>query len=119
MTDGTLSLFEVPRDVPAEPYEFGADIERDQQRLVSIAGELALRAGRHGITASDIRIAAVNAGVFTEHETEARMRALNLGVICKRAGLFPTGQYRRSDVPRAHKNLNLVWVVREFAEGAA
>jgi len=99
--------------------DFEADVARDQQRLATLAGELALKAGRHGVCVSDLRIAAENRGILSGEESESRMRALNLGAVMRRAGLFATKQYRRSDVGRAKRNLNQIYVIQELAEGAA
>jgi hypothetical protein len=71
---------------------------------------------RHGVTASDIRIAGVNRGLLTGEE---RGRTLSwLSKVPAAAGLVTTGNYRRSDVPKAHGNLNAVWVLPEFQQEA-
>lgn len=94
--------------------DFEADIARDIERLKTLAGQLALKAGRHGCTVSDLRIAAVNAGVLTGQESAGRMKRLNLAAIMRDAGLRATEGYRRSVVPRSHSNLHRVWVIPEF-----
>jgi hypothetical protein len=104
MTD-TLSLFD-------------HDVARDIDRLKELAHELALRNGRHGITVGDLRLAAETRGILTGHESLARMKALNLGQVPRKAGLYRTEERRASRINRAHGNQNFVWVVREFAEVA-
>ena len=94
------------------------DLERDRERLVDLARELGLKAGRSGVCVSDLRIAAVNRGILTGEESSTRMKRLNLGAIMTRAGLIATRNYRRSDVARAHGNLNVVHVIQEFTEVA-
>jgi hypothetical protein len=98
--------------------DFEADIARDVERLTTLAGELALKAGRHGVTVSDLRLAAVRAEILTGGESASRMKQLNLGAVMKAAGLFASGMYRRSDVGRSHGNLHSVWTTIEFAEEA-
>ncbi len=98
--------------------DLDADIVRDVERLKTLAGELALKAGRHGVTVSDLRLAAVRAGILTGGESDTRMKRLNLGKIARLAGLKATDRFRRSDVARAHGNLNRVHVLPEFAEVA-
>ena len=97
---------------------FAFDCERDIERLTRLAAELGLKAGRHGVTVSDLRIAAENRGILTGDESAARMKQLNLGAVMRAAGLYATKQYRRSDVGRAHGNLNAVWTTIEWAEVA-
>lgn len=99
--------------------DFEADIARDVERLTTLAGELALERGKHGITVSDLRLAAETRGILTGKESEGRMKALNLGKIPRKAGLYPTGEFRKSRIKRAHKNRNQVYVIREYAEVAA
>jgi hypothetical protein len=91
----------------------GLDLLR--HRLTTLAGELARKSGRGGVTASDLRIAATNKGWLTGEESEARMKALNLGATFAAAGLVASDRFRRSDVPRARRNLNRVWTLPEFA----
>lgn len=97
---------------------FSDDIERDIGRLTTLAAELGLKAGRHGATVSDLRLTAVARGILTGEETAERMKRLNLGAIMRASGLISTRNYRRSDVGRAHGNLNTGWVIVEFAEVA-
>ena len=102
--------------------DFEADLARDIERLTKLAGELALKAGKHGVTVSNLRLAAVSAGILTGGESASRMKRLNLGAVMPKAGLFRSGKYRRSDVGRSHGNLHSVWVVEELKsseQGAA
>lgn len=99
-----------------------AVIARDVERLTTLAGELALKAGKHGVTVSNLRLAAVAGEILTGEESEARMKRLNLGAVMRKAGLYRSGDYRRSDVGRSHGNLHAIWVVEEFKpseQGAA
>lgn len=114
-----------PRTLPGSDWPqrmlldlFNDDIARDFERLTRLAAELGLKAGRHGCTVSDLRIAAVNRGILVGDESAARMKQLNLGAVMRAAGLCATKQYRRSDVGRAKRNLNVVWTIQEFAEVA-
>lgn len=90
---------------------------RDVERLVPLAKELARRAGRSGITVSDLRITAVQRGLLTGAEEGKRLAYL--GSVMPAAGLVTTGHYRRSDVAKSHGNLHSVWVHPDYAEGAA
>lgn len=94
-----------------------ADRARDSERLQALAVELAQKAGRNGVCVSDLRIAAVNRGLLTGEERGRRLSFL--GAVMRKAGLVSTGQYRRSDIPKAHGNLGLIWVAPEYAEQAA
>jgi hypothetical protein len=99
--------------------DFEADLERDRARLATLAGELALKAGKHGVTSSDLRISAENKGILTGEESEARMNLLNVRSIMRKAGLVMTKQWRQSDVAKAKGSPNRVYVLPEFAEVAA
>ena len=94
------------------------DLTRDIERLTKLASELGPKAGHHGVTVSDLRIAAENAGILTGQESASRMKRLNLGAILLAADLYRTKRYRRSSVPRSHGNIHVVHVIREFAEVA-
>lgn len=107
MTD--RDLFSVVAD------EFTA---RDVERLIGLAVELALCEGDEGITVSDLREAAERIGIPTGEESAEKMKRLNLGAVLQRAGLRATDRLRRSKVPRAHGNRNVVWVHQRFI-GAA
>ena len=87
--------------------------ERDLDRLVPLARELAERAKGDGITVANVRVAAVQRGLLTGEEQNRKLSYL--GGLMKRAGLVSTGQYRRSGIGRSHGNLNQVWVDRRFA----
>ncbi len=107
--------------IPSPAHDEGRRLElaRDRERLCTLAGELALKAGRHGVTVSDLRIAAVNGKLLTGEESERRMKELNLGAVMASAGLHASGAYRRSTIVRSRRNLHVVWVLPEFAEVAA
>lgn len=73
-------------------------------RLVPIAQRLAERGE---ITMTDVRREAYRLGILTGHETKGQMSAL--GVVAKRAGLIPTGEYRQSDLDSTHARPQRVW----------
>lgn len=87
------------------------------QRLVPITVELAKKAARSGITVADIRLAAVQRGILTGAEKGRELSYLN--AVPRAAGLHNTRQYRRSVIDKAHGNLNVVWLLPEYAEAAA
>lgn len=98
--------------------DFRADAERDIERLIPIALELARAAGEQGVTVASLRSIAVARGILTGQEKGRRLSYL--GVVLKRAGLRPTGEYRRSHIDRSHGNLHAVYVLPKFgSEGAA
>lgn len=102
------SLFDHPRDQRAWQRS------RDAERLTEIARDLAQRAGHHGITVANLRHAGEQRGILTGEE---RGRSLSyLGTVMRRAGLVPTNQMRRSDIPRSHGNLQRVWVAPHYGE---
>lgn len=75
--------------------------------LVPLARQLARNAGTMGITVSDLRMVAADLGLLP---TLGRGRALSfLGAVMERAGLVPTGKYRRSAVEQSHGNLHAVF----------
>jgi hypothetical protein len=82
---------------------------RDIERLIPLARELAQKAGPHGITVSNLRLAAVSRGLLTGEETGRRLSFL--GAVMRRAALINTGQWRRSDIGRSHGNLNAIWIL--------
>jgi hypothetical protein len=100
-------------------FDVADDLDSLRGRLTILAGQLAEKAGRHGITVSDLRTYAMNAGWLTGQESEHRMNELRLGAVMRAAGLISTGSYRRSTVPQAKRSPNAVYVVREYVEGAA
>lgn len=111
-TDG-LGLFEQPAAEPARPQWASAgeqDIERAIERMAAIARELGEKAGERGVTVSDVRITAENRGLLTGEERGRRLSYL--GTVMKRAGLEPTEEFRRSDVPKSNGNLHRVYVIR-------
>jgi hypothetical protein len=91
-----------------------------EKNLVRIAQELAMRAGKHGVTVCDIRIHAEQRGLLTGEERGRQLSWLCL--IPRKAGLKSTGQVRPSTRPRAHGNFQRTWVLPAFAvqlQGAA
>lgn len=85
--------------------------------LVPIARELAEKAKGYGVTISDVRLTAIQRGLLPP---DAEGRALSfLGAVLARAGLVPTERFRRSDIARAHGNLNRVATLPEYKDGAA
>jgi hypothetical protein len=90
-----------------------SDIARQIERMADIARELGARAGDSGVTISDVRIAAENRGVLTGEERGRRLSYL--GVVMRRAGLVPTDEFRRSDIPKSHGNVHRVFILRERA----
>jgi hypothetical protein len=86
-----LSLLGLAQAVQRHPTEMA--------RCVAIARRLALRGP---ITIDDVRR---EAGLL-----EGRGRSLSyLGAVMRCAGLVPTGQYVRSELPVTHGNLRQVW----------
>jgi len=83
--------------------------DRDIERLVPVAIELATKAGRHGVTIADLRITAVNRGLLTGEERGRRLSFL--GVVMKKAGLRSTNEFRRSSIEKSHGNPHIVWVL--------
>lgn len=94
-----------------------ADRARDFERLIPLAQELASKAGRHGVTVSDLRLFAEARGLITNHESGRRLSYL--GKVMQAAGLVATKEWRRSSIPRSHGNAQVVWVAAEYAEQAA
>ena len=98
--------------------DFHADAERDIQRLIPLALELAQTAGAEGVTVANVRLIAVARGILTGEEKGRRLSYL--GKVLQRADLVSTGEYRRSSIPRSNGNLHAVYVLPEFGrEGAA
>lgn len=122
-TEG-LDLFEQPPDVvPSASEPEGADRpmtpeernQRDIDRLVPLARELAQKAGRHGVTVADLRTHAVNRGLLTGEEQGRRLSFL--GSLMKAAALHPTPSFRRSHIDRSNGNLQRIWVAPEYEHG--
>jgi hypothetical protein len=84
--------------------------------LAPIARELAVKAGPLGIIAADVRLAGVQRGILTGTETGRELSYLP--AVMRAAGLVSTGQYRKSQIPKAHANPNLVHVAPEYARAA-
>lgn len=98
--------------------DFRPDAERDIERLVPLAKELARTAGADGVTVANLRSIAVARGILTGEERGRRLSYL--GKVMQRAELVPTGEYRRSHIGRSHGNLHAVYVLPAFRrEGAA
>jgi hypothetical protein len=109
----TPDLFSQPAEnstPPAWSTSGEQDIERQIERMAAIARELGEKAGDRGLTISDVRITAENRGVLTGEERGRRLSYL--GTVMKRAGLEPTEEFRRSDVPRSNGNLHRVYRMR-------
>lgn len=100
-------LFSQPAESPAWSVSGEQDIERQIERMAAIARELGEKAGDRGCTISDVRITAENRGVLTGEERGRRLSYL--GTVMKRAGLEPTEEFRRSDIPRSNGNLHRVY----------
>jgi hypothetical protein len=107
------------RETPTLFDVVAEDLDGLRAKMTVLAADLASKAGRHGITCSDVRIYAMNAGWLTGQESEHRMNELRLGAVMRAAGLISTGSYRRSTVPQAKRSPNAVYVVREHSQGAA
>jgi hypothetical protein len=79
------------------------------EALAPIARDLAIRAGEHGVTVSDLRLAAVQRGLLPQKGTG---RALSyLGAVMRAAGLVASGRTRRSDIAGSHGNRHTVWML--------
>lgn len=112
-----LSLFDPPPVQPLTAQQRKADVIAWLETLVPLAQELARKAGKHGVTVSDLRIAAENRERMTG--VESRTRGSYLGQVMQMAGLVNSGTYRRSTVPRSKRNLHAVWVLTEYARRSA
>ena len=86
-------------------------------RLIPLARELAVKAGRDGITVADLRLYAVQRGILTGTETGRQLSYL--GAVLTLAGLAKTSQWRRSHIPQSHGNAQRVFVAAAYAEVAA
>lgn len=75
---------------------------QEMDRCVRIARELAGADAGRGITVEDVRRAA---GLL---HSQGRQLAF-LGAVMQKAGLQRTKEYRRSEIPESHGNLNVVW----------
>lgn len=104
---------------PQEPDRGDRGLELLRNRLRTLAGDLLLSAGKHGVTTGDLRFAAENRGWLTGSESLAFMNALQLRVLIREAGGFATKEMRRSKVKSAKRSPNVVYVTREFAEAVA
>ena len=96
----------VARDRASAPHQ------RDIERLIPVAQELARKAGRSGLIMASLRMVAVQRGYLTGAE---QGRALSwLGAVMKAAGLRATGLFRRSHIARSRGIPQVVWVDPEF-----
>lgn len=93
-TAQTLGQEGIERARRAHPAEF--------QRCVGIAKELAKKDTGRGVTVEDVRRAA---GLLTSTGRDLAW----LGGVLRAAGLQPTKEYRRSELPCTHGNLNRVY----------
>lgn len=91
--------------------------EASIQALIPLARELAAKVGAAGITVSDLRIVAVQRGLLTGQETGRQLSWT--GAVLSRAGLEPTGEWRRSAVVKSHGNPHRVFRLPEAQDGAA
>lgn len=103
----------------AEPQlAFGFETDKEFSdrlvpRLIPIAQRIGAAAIDRRVTVADLRHAAVKEGVLTGEEEGKRLSFLHK--VFPRAGFEKTDQYRRSDIPKAHYNLNVVWYLPEPA----
>jgi hypothetical protein len=111
-----LSLFDPPPVQPLTAAQRKADVIAWLWRLVPLAIEMAYAAGIEGITVSDLRLEAERRGLITGEES--RTRGSYLWRVMPMARLAKTDRFRRSDVPRAHRNVNVVHVAPEYARAA-
>jgi hypothetical protein len=96
------------------PFSFETDKEyaaRLIPRLIPIAQYVASLAEGRKITVAHLRRAAVERGVLTGEERGKRLSFLHQ--VMPLAGGLATDEYRRSDIPKAHSNLNRVWYFPE------
>lgn len=78
------------------------------KQLIPIAEELAVRAGKHGITVANLRHAAARRGLLPETGTG---RSLSfLGAVLRCADLVRTDRFRRSTVIASHGNNHRIYV---------
>ena len=90
-----LSAEGLARAVRMHPAEF--------KRCVQIAKELAKQdTANRGVTVEQVRR---KAGLLTSTGRDLAF----LGAVMKAAGLQPTGQFRRSELPGSHGNLQQTW----------
>ena len=85
-------------------------------RLIPLARELAARSPT-GVTISDVRLYAQQRGLLSGTE---RGRQLSfLGAVMQKAGLTPTGEWRRSSILKSHGNNHRVYVLASVTGGGA
>ena len=88
-----------------DDYKSSAQREAVEE-LVGVAIELAFYAPK-GITVADVRTEAERLGLLSGNE---KGRDLSfLGVVMRKADLVPTGEWRRSHIPKSHGNLHRVY----------
>lgn len=111
-------MTDLPLFAPLSEDDIKAAALAIRARLVPIAQELALKAGRGGISSSNVRIAAVLRGILSGKESEHFMNLINVRSVMHQAGLVATREWRVSAVRQAKGSPNRVYVVPEFAEVA-
>ena len=84
--------------------------QRDIERLIPLAREIAAKAGATGVTVSDLRLYAVQRGVLTG--AEVGLQLSYLGAVMRAAGLVKTGQLRRSHLLSTHARHQTIWRVQ-------
>jgi hypothetical protein len=77
-------------------------------RLVPIVQALAESKGKAGVTVSDLRLHLEKRGLRLPNKKQRDLSFL--GSVMKEAGLKHSGQYRRSEIPESHGNVQVVWV---------
>lgn len=97
----------------ARAEQLGFDYENDKEfaarmlpRLIPIARELATARPDRRLTVADLRHEAVKRGVLTGAEKGKRLSFIH--EVFPSAGFEPTAEFRRSDIPRSHRNLHRV-----------
>lgn len=83
---------------------------REIAQLVPLAKKLAMACGSEGVIISDLRDAAVLAGLLTGHERGKQLSFL--GAVMRAAGLMATNEFRRSKILASHGNPHRVWRIR-------
>jgi hypothetical protein len=107
------------REVTTQPdlwsFTLGEDATAAIARCVPVIRVLAEEAGVYqfpfpsGITVANVRHELERRGWITNQEKGRRLSWL--GPAMRAAGLKPTGHYRRSDIPRSHGNLHMIWTI--------
>ena len=79
--------------------------------LVAIARELGGASIDRRVTVAEIRYEAEQRGILTGLERGKRLSFIH--EVFPKAGFEATAEFRRSFLPRAHRNLNRVWYLPE------